>query len=261
MSNFDFQNRISADKIVSLKENEIFCFGSNLSGRHGKGAAKTALKWGAKMGQSKGLQGQTYGIPTKDASVQRVLGLDEIKPFVEEFIDFAKKNPNLIFLVTEIGCGLSKMSPRQIAPLFKDAISVQNIHLPIRFWNKLIKSISFKVIIAGSRDFNNYDLLVKKCDKILSQIDNKIEIVSGKASGADTLGENYAKDRGYPVEPFPADWNNLGKKAGYIRNEEMAKYADALIAFWDGESKGTKNMIELAKKYNLKTKVILFKNY
>lgn len=132
------ENRITQDNIKSLSDNEIFVFGSNLSGRHGKGAAKTALGWGAKWGQADGLQGRTYGIPTKDASVRRTLTIKEIKPFVDKFIQFAKENDNLKFLVTEIGCGLAGLKHKDVAPLFKDAVDVPNIHLPSKFWHKLI---------------------------------------------------------------------------------------------------------------------------
>lgn len=131
-------NRTTPDIIYQLNANEIFVFGSNLSGRHGKGAAKTALGWGAKWGQAKGLQGKTYGIPTKDASIKRTLTIDEIRPFVEEFIAFAKENKHLTFLVTEIGCGLAGLRPKEVAPLFKKANGVPNIYLPSRFWHKLI---------------------------------------------------------------------------------------------------------------------------
>ena len=128
--------RITPENITNIKDNQIFVFGSNLSGRHGKGAAKTALGWGAKWGQAKGLQGRSYGIPTKDASIRRTLSIKEIKPFVDEFIEFAKANENLTFLVTEIGCGLAGLKPKEIAPLFKEAVNVENIHLPARFWHK-----------------------------------------------------------------------------------------------------------------------------
>lgn len=114
-----------------------------------------------------------------------------------------------------------------------------------------------KIIIAGGRTFNNYDLLCQNCDKILS-LQTEIEIVSGTANGADKLGEKYAKEKGYKIKQFPADWNRYGKSAGYKRNEEMAKYSDALIAFWDGKSIGTKHMIDLAKSYGLKVKVVVF---
>lgn len=115
-----------------------------------------------------------------------------------------------------------------------------------------------KVIIAGGRDFQDYELLRYKCDFILGTIEDTIEIVSGGASGADFYGNKYAVEKGYEVKYFPADWSNLGKSAGPIRNKQMAEYADMLIAFWDGNSKGTKNMIDLAKKYNLKTTVIQY---
>lgn len=120
--------------VTKLEPNQIFVFGSNLKGIHGKGAAKTALKWGAKWGQAKGLQGRTYAIPTKDASIRRTLTVEEIKPFVDEFIVFAKEHPELTFLVTEIGCGLAGYEPIKIAPLFSEAKTVDNILLPESFW-------------------------------------------------------------------------------------------------------------------------------
>lgn len=76
------------------------------------------------------------------------------------------------------------------------------------------------------------------------------------ARGADLLGEKYAVERGYHVDRYPADWNGLGKRAGYIRNEQMARNADALVAFWDGQSRGTKHMIDLASRYGLKIRII-----
>ncbi|MDD4411986.1 MAG: DUF2493 domain-containing protein [Bacilli bacterium] len=116
----------------------------------------------------------------------------------------------------------------------------------------------FKVIIAGSRDFNNYNLLKEKCDYQLQNIKEEIIIVSGTARGADKLGERYAKEKGYKIDPHPANWDFHGKSAGYIRNEEMAKCSDALIACWDGKSKGTKHMIDLANKYGLKVCIVKF---
>lgn len=115
-----------------------------------------------------------------------------------------------------------------------------------------------KIIIAGSRDFNDYNLLKSRCDEILAPISD-IEIVSGKARGADTLGERFAKESGFPIKEFPADWKSYGSSAGMIRNRQMAEYADMLIAFWDGESSGTKGMINLAKNKGMKLEVIVFK--
>lgn len=125
-----------------------------------------------------------------------------------------------------------------------------------------------RVIIAGSRDFGDFPKLMNSCIDILHEISDqnddldKIRIVSGTARGADILGEQYAKISGYEVSRFPADWDGLGKRAGYVRNAEMAKYAVAdesygvLIAFWDGKSKGTKHMIDLAEKNGLEVHVV-----
>lgn len=112
-----------------------------------------------------------------------------------------------------------------------------------------------KVIIAGGRDFNDYIMLKSVCDAMLSDI-TEIEIVSGTANGADALGERYANENGYIIHKFPANWQQFGKGAGYIRNGQMAKFSDILIVFWDGKSKGTKHMIDLALQENLKVKII-----
>lgn len=111
----------------------------------------------------------------------------------------------------------------------------------------------FKVIIAGGRDFTDLKRMTYYMDKMLfsKAQTHEILIVSGKARGADNTGELYAHSRGYEIEPYPANWDKFGKSAGYKRNEEMAKVADALVAFWDGKSKGTKHMIDLAGKYKL----------
>ena len=125
-----------------------------------------------------------------------------------------------------------------------------------------------RIIIAGSRDFNDYELLKISIRDILKKTSlesiNKIKIISGNARGADQLGERFAKQFELEVVKFVAKWDIFGKRAGYIRNEEMAKYAiqgsnyGMLVAFWNGESKGTKHMIDLAKKYGLEVHVINF---
>jgi hypothetical protein len=131
-------NRITPENITEILPNEIFVFGSNLSGRHGKGAAKTALRFGAKWGVGNGLQGRSYGIPTKNSTITRTLTINEIKPFLEEFVSFAKHNPELLFYVTEIGCGLAGYQPKDIAPLFYECIDLENVKLPKRFWDILL---------------------------------------------------------------------------------------------------------------------------
>jgi hypothetical protein len=116
-----------------------------------------------------------------------------------------------------------------------------------------------KLIIAGGRDFNDYNLLKEKLDHLLSKLPNDdIEIVSGCARGTDSLGERYAKEKGIPVKQFPAKWGQYGKRAGYLRNEEMALYATHCICFWDGESKGTKHMIDISKKQNLNLRIVRY---
>jgi len=110
-----------------------------------------------------------------------------------------------------------------------------------------------KVIIAGSRGFTSHVALRQSLRKYKQDVS---EVVCGMARGADLLGRQWALDNGIPVKEFPAKWNKFGKSAGYIRNAEMADYGDALIAFWDGESRGTKMMIDLAKKKNLRVEVV-----
>jgi len=114
-----------------------------------------------------------------------------------------------------------------------------------------------KLIIAGSRNFNDYKKLCKICGHLLQNQAN-IEIISGAARGADQLGEKYASEKGYSIKQFPANWNKYGKAAGPKRNLQMANYSDALIAFWDGKSRGTKNMIELANKRKLNVLIFYY---
>ncbi len=123
------KQRIAPNRITELKDNEIFVFGSNLQGSHGGGAAAIAAqKFGAIWGQGVGLQGQSYGIPTMHG------GVAEIRPYIDEFIEFAKQNPNLVFLVTRIGCGIAGFTEEEMAPLFADAVNVENVFLPDSFW-------------------------------------------------------------------------------------------------------------------------------
>ena len=116
----------------------------------------------------------------------------------------------------------------------------------------------FRIIIAGGRSFSDYERLKRVMDHLLSKTKEEIVIVCGKARGADSLGEQYAKEKGYEVRYFQADWKGLGKSAGYKRNEQMAQNADALVAFWDGQSRGTKHMINLADKHGLDVRVVKY---
>ena len=111
------------------------------------------------------------------------------------------------------------------------------------------------LIIAGGRDFNDYPLLKRTVDQFLTDVRDEITIFCGKARGADSLGERYAAERGYAVRYFPPDWRRYGRAAGPARNQEMADGADALAAFWDGESRGTAHMIRTARRRGLRTLV------
>ena len=125
------KKRISSGRITHLAPNEIFVFGSNLQGAHGGGAARMAYEcFGAVWGQGVGLFGHTYAIPTMQG------GVETIKPYVDNFLQFAMVHSELDFLVTEIGCGIAGFSPRQIAPLFFKAIEndLKNVYLPESFY-------------------------------------------------------------------------------------------------------------------------------
>jgi hypothetical protein len=120
--------KTSPENISELMDDEIFVFGSNLQGAHGGGAALVAKKlFGAIQGQGTGLQGQSYGIPTMHG------GVEVIKPYVDDFIEFAKQHTELFFYVTRIGCGIAGFKDEEIAPLFAKAIDLENVCLPVTF--------------------------------------------------------------------------------------------------------------------------------
>ena len=119
------KKRTTPEYITELKPGDIFVFGSNLRGMHGGGAARIAhQKFGAIMGQGVGLQGQCYAIPTMQG------GVETIRPYVDEFLAFAKEHPELTFLVTRIGCGIAGFTDEEISPLFAQAHEIENVVLP-----------------------------------------------------------------------------------------------------------------------------------
>lgn len=113
-----------------------------------------------------------------------------------------------------------------------------------------------RLIIAGGRDFNDYDVVLHHMNLWLADHQPPTEIICGGARGADELGKWWAFAHRIRVIEFPADWKQFGRKAGPVRNDQMARYANALLAFWDGESKGTANMIEVAARRGLMVKVV-----
>jgi len=141
-----YNREFTPERITELKPNEIFVFGSNLAGAHGGGAARLAYnRFGAIWGQGVGLQGQSYAIPTMQG------GVDTIKPYVDEFIRFAKQHPEQKFLVTKIGCGIAGFKVDEIAPLFYHAIDSENIVLPKDF-DDIIQDIHNRFIDSFDHD-------------------------------------------------------------------------------------------------------------
>ena len=114
-----------------------------------------------------------------------------------------------------------------------------------------------RVVIAGCRDYNDYNEAKSFLDSCLFDIrrENEIVIVSGGASGADAIGERYAEENGFKVEKYPADWKTYGRSAGPRRNKQMAEVCDYVICFWDEKSKGTKSMIDYARKCGKPVKI------
>lgn len=134
MEGIAYNRAFTPESISELQENEIFVFGSNLAGAHRGGAARLAYnRFGAVWGNGVGLQGQSYAIPTMQG------GVETIKPYVDEFIRFAKENTHLTFLVTRIGCGIAGFFDMEIAPLFREAMGIKNIILPKEFIEIILK--------------------------------------------------------------------------------------------------------------------------
>ena len=159
-----YNRRYTPDRISKLKENEIFVFGSNLEGSHDGGAAKLAYnRFGAVWGLGTGIQGRSYAIPTMQG------GVENIRPYVDAFIQFAKQNTTLTFLVTRIGCGIAGFRDEEIAPLFEDALDLENVILPKEFVENLVATPTTpdaNETTWNSTDFiSTYEPLMKKVAK------------------------------------------------------------------------------------------------
>jgi hypothetical protein len=235
----------------------VFVFGSNLRGVHGAGAALFAHQWrGAVFGDTEGLTGNAYAIPTKDQQL-KTLPLAAIRASVTKFLEHAKSRPEESFEVTRVGCGLAGYKDIQIAPMFAGAPS--NVDLP-HLWRVLLgEVVPPNVIVAGSRSFTDQARMDASLSIILSRMNEPV-IISGGAKGADTMGEAYALShwmhRPVPFLRYPAEWGRYDKRAGMFRNQQMSRVATHLVAFWDGESPGTKAMIDTAKADGLMVRVV-----
>ena len=235
----------------------IFVFGSNLQGIHGAGAAAHAARWcGAIRGQGEGLQGDSYALPTKHGP-GRSMSLSEVAHAVQRFKAFAAATTDLTFQVTRVGCGLAGFADEQIAPLFDDAPA--NCLLPGMWLARRDPGVA-RVIVAGSRTLTERDAVWPRIETLTRRLWSKsgFEIVSGMADGPDTLAVQWAEHAGFAgsVVKFPADWARYKRAAGPIRNALMSWYSTHLVAFWDGESPGTRNMIETARRDGLAIRVV-----
>ena len=144
--------------------------------------------------------------------------------------------------------------------VYADAIDLNDkVRFRVLAWMPLPEPYPdyFRVIVAGSRSFEDYKLLKEKLNNIFAKR-RPTSIVCGEAKGADKLGRKYAEENKITIDSYPANWNKHGKQAGYIRNEVMADNAEALVAFWDGKSAGTRHMIDTARSKGLQVRIIYF---
>lgn len=223
----------------------IFVFGSNLAGRHGAGAALYARQHhGAILGQGEGLQGDSYGIPTKDENIQ-TLPLSAIRKHVTDFLNFARARADMTFNVTPIGCGLAGYKPVQIASMFN--LAPENVKLPEEFEAYLPP----KIAVTGGRNYSNRKFVYTMLDSALEKFPN-MTLVHGGATGADDLANDWAIENKIDVIIFEAEWDKLGKAAGPIRNKQMAESNISFLIAFSGGS-GTNNMFQECRRLGIPT--------
>lgn len=196
------KTKYTPERIEALQANEIFVFGSTLKGVHKGGAAKVAVeKFGAIMGQGKGLQGKSYAIPTMQNDVRR------IEPFVQQFIEYAKANPNLIFYVTKIGCGRAGYKETDIAPLFVDAYLLENVVLPKEFCD-----IIANLIPDSSKVVTVLDDTVECTSKEDTNVSDLEEVIINNSTIIDTTGAlPQDKEEIFEIEQPKIDIKVVGK--------------------------------------------------
>lgn len=239
-----------------MSQKAIFCFGSNTKGVSRKGAAQFAAAYrGAEQGVGRGLTGGSYALPTKDDNL-KPLPLWSVLANIDEFLAVARSMPDSLFQVTRVGCGLAGFRDDEIAPAF--ATAPANCVLPFTWERLLGRTVISRVIVAGSRSFKDADLLTERLDYFLSRIEGPVEIVSGGARGADVMGETYAVSRRLKIHRMPAEWDLYGKQAGFIRNRKMSWFSSHLVAFWDGMSPGTDDMLRVAAEDKLAVRAVRF---
>lgn len=234
-----------------------FVFGSNRRGVHGAGAARHAKQlFGAKYGVSEGLTGQSYALPTKNTpAIHDTLPLQEVLTHIEAFKQTARDTPERLYQVTRVGCGLAGL--KDFEPTIREAFldAPDNCLLP-GVWERERQPGMVRLVVAGSRDVTDYSLAEQWLDTLLARVDPaNVCIISGLAPGPDRLGLQYAEARGLDAWQVPALWNQQGKAAGFIRNQQMGWFGTHLAALWNGQSRGTQAMIQLAGREGLTPRV------
>lgn len=245
------------NKIKSLPDNGIFVFGSNTEGRHGKGSAKIALqKFGAIYGQSKGLQGKSYAIVTKNlkAKTHPSVFKDEICAQIKELYEFALENKNNQFFIAYAydNNNLNGYSSLEMTEMFSCEKIPLNIVFEETFYNHL--NIQ-KIAVVGSRTITDKEFIFNKLDYYLQNLKN-ICIVSGGATGVDTIAKKYAVERNLRYLEFLPEYEKYGKKAPLVRNQQIIDASTHCIAFIKDNSRGTQDSINKAIKKNIPIKII-----
>lgn len=267
----------------------VLVFGSNVQGIHGRGAALDAVRFhGAIRGVGEGPQGNAYGVPTRTMVNGQLVTLppDDVRAGIWRFLDYAAGHPEQSFRITRLGCGLAGLDELDVWAWFQDGRKLPNLEWP-GIWRVDAKTgrLPVRVVIAGSSTFDTRNPAaiewgLAELDRLMAPFMARAQNgeagwptpVSGGAIGVDDLGERWAVTRlghlAVPFERWPADWQNPSLKAigqrtrgdgtpyapiaGMVRNTDMAWSATHLLAFWDGQSPGTRNMIDLGKNFNLR---------
>jgi hypothetical protein len=229
--------RICNEQTEADRPAYVFASDTQPDSRHNPARAD----YGAQAHVRCGMTGDAYALP---------LHGDDAQALADGFLAYARSQPHRQFMFAGIA------RDDTLLPMFQDA--PPNVFLPGLWQEKLGLLDGARVIVAGGRDFDDYGLMTQRLDHLFSRMDKPPVIVSGAANGADLNGEGYAGLRGLRIERFPAWWRYHGKKAGPLRNFKMAWRATHLVAFWDGKSRGTKSMIEMATREGLRVRVVRY---
>lgn len=220
---------------IGFYRDMVMVFGSNLAGRHGRGAAKDAAQYaGAEMGVGEGPTGKAYALPTKDKALY-VRDLSSIGSSVRRFLAYAAEMPHQTFMLTRIGCGLAGYTDQQMAPMFAAAPS--NVRLPGLWLRQLGRLERARVIVTGEYDVDEA-LATPTVERFLESFDTEPELVFGDGQNVDLLDEPWANQRGYQAVHFPPEWDRHGEAAGDIRCQVMAWYATDALVFKSANQRG-----------------------